>query len=37
MQRNMDTIQFESLEEVSEMLEVVRKYVEQNPHEVVRG
>ena len=33
MQRNMDTIQFESLEEVSEMLEVVRKYVEQNPHE----
>lgn len=33
MQRNMDTIQFESRNEINELMKVIDKYVKQNPKE----
>ena len=33
MKRNMDTIQFEYRKEVEEIINVISKYVEQNPEE----
>lgn len=33
MQRNMDTIQFESRREIENLMEVIDKYVSQNPAE----
>lgn len=33
MKRNMDTIQFENRTEIRELMEVINKYVKQNPAE----
>lgn len=33
MKRNMDTIQFEHRKEVEEIINVISKYVKQNPEE----
>lgn len=33
MKRNMDTIQFEYRDEIQELMEVIDKYVKQNPSE----
>lgn len=33
MQKNMDTIQFESRDELQELMNVIDKYVKQNPKE----
>ena len=33
MQRNMDTIQFETRNEINELMKAIDKYVKQNPKE----
>lgn len=33
MKRNMDTIQFENRSEIHELMEIINKYVKQNPAE----